>query len=244
MNCKFARSDPNREIQSLRLASYNVRKAIGLDRRRNPSRILEVISSLDADIVALQEADKRLGQRVSPFDVNQIVERTGLVPADLGGNKVSLGWHGNALLVHPDITISSIKLLSLPGLEPRGAISASLQLKYSSVRIMATHLGLTRRSRQKQCDLIHHEINASNDSHSIILGDFNEWRSVGSLEALTRSHHILSPGHSFHASRPFVKLDRFALSKGLKVQNTGIKLSRLSKIASDHLPVWVDIRLE
>src|SRR3954451_9148933 len=45
------------------VASYNMRKAIGLDRRRDPQRILDVLHQIDADVVALQEADKRFGSR-------------------------------------------------------------------------------------------------------------------------------------------------------------------------------------
>ena len=41
------------------VASYNMRKAIGLDRRRDPQRVLDVLHQIDADVVALQEADKR-----------------------------------------------------------------------------------------------------------------------------------------------------------------------------------------
>ncbi|MGB0968912.1 MAG: endonuclease/exonuclease/phosphatase family protein, partial [Halocynthiibacter sp.] len=48
---------------SLRIASYNIRKCIGLDRRRDPHRTAGVIQALRADIVLLQEADKRLGAR-------------------------------------------------------------------------------------------------------------------------------------------------------------------------------------
>ena len=48
---------------SITVASYNVRKAIGTDRRRNPQRVLDVLHEMDADVVALQEADKRFGGR-------------------------------------------------------------------------------------------------------------------------------------------------------------------------------------
>ena len=48
---------------SITVASYNVRKAIGTDRRRNPQRVLDVLHEIDADVVALQEADKRFGGR-------------------------------------------------------------------------------------------------------------------------------------------------------------------------------------
>ena len=46
---------------TITVASYNMRKAIGTDRRRNPQRVLDVLREIDADIVALQEADKRFG---------------------------------------------------------------------------------------------------------------------------------------------------------------------------------------
>src|SRR6187431_849000 len=45
------------------VASYNMRKAIGTDRRRNPGRVLQVLEEIGADVVALQEADKRVGTR-------------------------------------------------------------------------------------------------------------------------------------------------------------------------------------
>ncbi len=38
----------------LKVASYNIRKAIGLDRKRDPDRIISVLREVDADIIALQ----------------------------------------------------------------------------------------------------------------------------------------------------------------------------------------------
>lgn len=50
-------------MKTIRVASYNIRKAIGTDRRRVPERVIEVLNELDADIIALQEADRRFGVR-------------------------------------------------------------------------------------------------------------------------------------------------------------------------------------
>ena len=50
---------------TITVASYNMRKAVGTDRRRRPDRVLAVLKEIDADIVALQEADKRFGDRKS-----------------------------------------------------------------------------------------------------------------------------------------------------------------------------------
>src|SRR4249919_2655083 len=48
---------------TITVASYNMRKAIGTDRPRRPDRVLHVLQEIDADVVALQEADKRIGGR-------------------------------------------------------------------------------------------------------------------------------------------------------------------------------------
>jgi endonuclease/exonuclease/phosphatase family metal-dependent hydrolase len=41
----------------LRVASYNIHRAIGRDGRYEPGRILRVAQELNADIIALQEVD-------------------------------------------------------------------------------------------------------------------------------------------------------------------------------------------
>ena len=51
--------------RSFKVASYNIHKAVGLDRRRDPDRVVAVLRELDADIIALQEADLRTGTRAS-----------------------------------------------------------------------------------------------------------------------------------------------------------------------------------
>ena len=60
----MAASGDNRAME-LTFASYNIHKAVGLDRRRDPDRIINVLREIDADVIALQEADRRFGQRAS-----------------------------------------------------------------------------------------------------------------------------------------------------------------------------------
>src|SRR5205809_3716753 len=55
----------DRVSRCITLASYNMHKAVGLDGRRDPHRVLKVLQEIDADVVALQEADKRIGGRGS-----------------------------------------------------------------------------------------------------------------------------------------------------------------------------------
>src|SRR5437868_4297491 len=101
-----------------RVASYNMRKAIGTDRRRRPERTIEVLNELGADVIALQEADKRFGSRDSALPFHLLDEHSGYKPVSLSHRSNSIGWHGNALLVKKEIEILDCGIIHLPSLEP------------------------------------------------------------------------------------------------------------------------------
>lgn len=227
----------------LRIASYNVRKAVGLDRRRDPRRILDVIAGLDADVVALQEADLRLGARPSAFDAREILERTGMRPLPVSTEGPSMGWHGNAVLVRDGVTLLDAERLVLPALEPRGAVLTHLETTEGGLLLVGTHLGLTRRFRRRQAEAIRAALEARDEEAAVVMGDFNEWRSVGGLDPFLRDFSLHAPGRSFHASRPVAALDRIALSPQVTLNRAGVVETPLARRASDHLPVWADISL-
>lgn len=222
----------------LRIGSYNIRKARGLDQKTRPDRILKVINDMDADVLVLQEADKRLGPRVPAIPRDMIERETDLQLVEVSKNQVSLGWHGNAILVRKGLEPFGFELIDLPGLEPRGAVRVDFQggIGFS---VIATHLGLLRRSRKAQLQTI----NASvlNCPKAIIAGDMNEWSSSGGFEPLQERFKVYSPGHSFHARRPIAALDRFALSRKTTMCDAGVIQTPLAERASDHLPIWCDV---
>ncbi len=74
-------------VTRLRLASYNIRKAVGLDWRRDPARIVAVANTLRADVLVLQEADLRLGPRPGAIPRSLIERETDYEIVD-----VALGW--------------------------------------------------------------------------------------------------------------------------------------------------------
>ena len=133
----------------LRIASYNMRKAMGTDRKRDPARILRVIQTLAADIVVLQEADMRLGPRPSALPMDQVTAQTGLIAVPVP-SEVSIGWHGNAVLLRPEAELIEVKHLNLPGMEPRGAMVVDFDLRDIPLRIIATEL----RKRLRKTDFI------------------------------------------------------------------------------------------
>ncbi len=223
----------------MKLASYNIRKAIGLDRRRKPGRIIDVINALDADVVVLQEADKRLGARPTALPRTMLEAHSDFTPAPVAGNDVSLGFHGNAILVRKGLNITNARTIPLPGFEPRGAVAVEIA---NRINIAGVHLGLMRRHRRSQLAAL---LAALKDSNlpTAILGDFNEWSPDSGLEALQGHYAVISPGHSYHAARPLAALDRVALSPQLVLRHAGVSETALARIASDHLPIWAELDL-
>ncbi len=224
----------------LRLATWNIRKCIGLDRRRDPHRTARVIRELQADIVALQEADRRLGQRPAALRAEMVEAETGLVPVDAGGHEPSIGWHGNALLVSRQAQVLDCHGLHLPGIEPRGALIVDLRIDGRDLRCVATHLGFLRRYRRQQMATIRTYIDNLPQRPTAILGDFNEWSPHHGLEPLS-DFSVCAPGRSFHAARPVAPLDRIATDAAWTVRASSVVETRETRVASDHLPVWADV---
>jgi endonuclease/exonuclease/phosphatase family metal-dependent hydrolase len=218
----------------LRIASYNIRKAVGLDRRRDPMRILNVLNTLDADVIALQEVDLRLGPRPSALCRNMIAAETDFEVVPVARNDVSLGWHGNAILVRKGMAYGAVTHIDLPGLEPRGAVRVDLP----QLSVVATHLGLMRRNRVGQLRAIAKAV-AGRD-RVVVAGDFNEWSPHKGLEVLAE-FDVHAPGHSFHAARPIAALDRIAVSRGMTVRDAGVMQTGFARHASDHLPIWAEV---
>jgi len=227
------------------VASYNMRKAIGSDRRRRPDRILDVLNEIDADVIALQEADRRFGERSSALPPALIAEHTPYVPVPFTNRPNGLGWHGNALLVRRGIEVMHRNPLHLPTLEPRGAVMADLRIGRLVLRVIGMHLDLSGLLRRRQAHAILATI-AAQPVHLpvVMMGDFNEWRRKGGcLTDFAQDHDFAATGPSFHARRPVGKLDRIVVSRDLRVDAAGTHHSLRARIASDHLPVWAKLSL-
>ncbi len=229
----------------LKVATYNIRKCVGLDRKRNPARILDVLNEIDADIITLQEADRRFGARESCLPAAMIAAETPwqIVPFNIrpGG----IGWHGNAILVRRDTDIRHARPLDLPTLEPRGAVEAELVVGGRHVRIVGVHLDLSGLWRRRQVKaLLAHNESAARYMPTIMMGDFNQWSDRGALSEFAFHHHrIVKTPKSFHSAKPVARLDRIIVSHDITVCGSGAHMSSLALRASDHLPVWANLML-
>lgn len=228
----------------LTFASYNIRKTIGLDRRRDPERILAILNEIGADVVALQEADRRFGQRLTTLP-RQMLEEHHWQIAPVAARPLSIGWHGNALLVRRGIEILGAQPLTLPTLEPRGAVQVDLAANGQRVRVVGMHLDLSGLRRRHQLQAVLGQLAGNAEPcPTVLMGDFNEW-SVrgGSLRAFDGHWHVLAPGRSFPSRQPVAQLDRIVVSRDWRCAGQGVHHSALAARGSDHLPVWAKLAL-
>ncbi|WP_306112663.1 MULTISPECIES: endonuclease/exonuclease/phosphatase family protein [unclassified Roseovarius] len=220
----------------MRIASYNIRKAVGLDWRRDADRIADVLAEIDADIVVLQEADRRVGNRAGVLPLDRLADELRYDLVDLSIRPLSHGWHGNAILFRNDIPVARTRRIDIPTIEPRGAVSAILS--DPPVEIIGVHLGLTPGKRRQQMTSLNHYI--ENAPHPVVIaGDFNEWKT--DIEVFKETGRMISPGHSYHSARPRAALDRFVIAGPISHEASFVHKSELARVASDHLPIVMEI---
>ncbi len=227
---------------TIKVASYNIHKGIGTDRKRDPARILKVLGEMDADIVCLQEADLRFGTRTSVLPRFLIESHSDYIPVPLDVQADSMGWHGNAILVRRGIAVESHDIIHIPCLEPRGVVTATLRIGGTSVSVFGMHLDLSGLWRVRQaCAIAALAQAARAKGPTVLMGDLNEWRAnSGCFREFGRHFAVLDPGPSFPSRRPLGRLDRIMHCERLVDKGCGVHRSALASTASDHLPVWAE----
>lgn len=237
-------------MSELIVSSYNIHKAVGTDMRRDPARTVQVIREIGADIVALQEVDRRFGDRRGVLDPELLQSETGLTPVALTdrlGTRAH-GWHGNLLLLR-GAEVEQAQAVTLPGLEPRGAIIADIRMNGQPLRIITAHLGLLHQSRLLQAQFLTKEIDSGDGRPTLVMGDFNEWRLGAGcslmplrrgLRAVKRSADTIA---SFPAQMPMLPLDRIIGCRRAEVFDLRAHDSALARKASDHLPIRAALKL-
>jgi endonuclease/exonuclease/phosphatase family metal-dependent hydrolase len=230
----------------MKVASYNIHKCRGADRTVRPDRIVEVIGEIGADVVALQEVDRRFGKKGGLLDPAAIRRETGMQLLVQSDSPHRHGWRGNALLVRGEPQAYRRSRLKLPGLEPRGAIVVEMDLGEGEFRVIAAHLGLFRLSRVDQVGALLAAFMDLPPMPTILLGDLNEWRRRrrSSLDGLEATFGAAPTILSFPARRPIFALDRILGWPSSLIGDLAVHDTPLARRASDHLPLAATANME
>jgi endonuclease/exonuclease/phosphatase family metal-dependent hydrolase len=229
-------------LASFTIATYNVHKCVGLDRRRDPRRVAGVIRELQADVIGLQEVDNRSGGARESAQMDFLAKETGYEAVPGPTIKVSNGHYGNALLTRWPVVENRGIDLCFSCREPRGAIGATLSIHNIPVRVIVTHLGLSLEERRFQIRRLVNFLEERSDLLTVLLGDINEWFPVS--WGLRQIHRKLGKSPtllSFPSWRPLLGLDRIWVKPREAMRKIRVHRTKLSRIASDHLPVVAEL---
>lgn len=240
---------PARRHVDVRVATYNIHRCRGMDRRTMPSRVAEVIRGLNADVVALQEV---IG--AGPAGSGQAEEI---------GAAVGMGWvmtsvrqlrnhlFGNVVLSRFPVVHHSQYDLSWRACEPRACQRADLDLGGGHpLHIYNVHLGTAVLERRYQATRLAGFVHDRRvEGPKIILGDFNEWMrglATKTLSGLFESIDIyahLKRRRTYPGIFPFLHLDHIYYEGQVEVRGVELVRSRAALMASDHLPLVANLRI-
>jgi endonuclease/exonuclease/phosphatase family metal-dependent hydrolase len=231
-------------VTGLTVSTWNIHKGVGADRRRDLDRTAAVIGEIAPDIMALQEADTRFGTRRGLLDLNALARDYGLMAVPMSGGDPAHGWHGNVLLLR-EAEVQALHRITLPGLEPRGALITDLVHNGRPLRVIAAHLGLWAGSRAAQIKHLMVLLADMDDRPRLLMGDLNEWRGTGgaALGHLGGYFQDTVALPSFPARYPLAALDRMMASAPARLTEGAVHDTPLARRASDHLPLKAKLDL-
>jgi endonuclease/exonuclease/phosphatase family metal-dependent hydrolase len=239
-----------------RLLTYNVHRCQGTDRAISPQRIATVIAATGADVVALQELDVN---RARSGRVDQAATIARLLAMKFHFHpawKMAEERFGDAVLSRFPLRL--VHAAKLPGhprgwRERRGAVWVSVEVGDHTVQVVNTHLGLVRHERRVQTEALfgpHWLGHPSCRSPLILCGDFNSLpgslvhrRCLESLRDVHRCLKSSRPRRTYPTRLPVASIDHVFLSEEFTVRHVEVVRTPLSRLASDHYPLLVELEL-
>lgn len=223
----------------VKIMSYNVRSAKGMDNVRDCGRVAKVILEQQPDLVAVQELDSMTNRCGKKYILGEIAQLTGMYPEYFPAIKFDGGKYGIGILSKEKPL--AVQGYPLPGREEKRAL---LVAEFQDYMFACTHLSLTEEDRLESLEIIG-KIAAASQKPFYFAGDLNDTPGSPFLDGLQKNFRILNDvkAQTFPAPLPDRTLDYIAVWKG-----TAPKLDVVSKevvdepMASDHRPVCVVLR--
>jgi endonuclease/exonuclease/phosphatase family metal-dependent hydrolase len=228
-------------VPTLRLLSYNVRSM-----RDDRAALGRVISAAEPDVACIQEAPRFLRWRSL---CGQLARTSGLVVVS-GGRPAAANLILSNLAV--DVVTTVDVLLTRDGrLHQRGTAIAVLRYAGSTFAVAGTHLDVAPAPRLRHVTELHAAIAAHvpRDVPSVIAGDINErpgspaWQALSGLRQ--DAHAVAGTGDGFtsEATNPRQRIDGVFVDPRITVRSCTVIDSDDTRIASDHLPILVELDL-
>lgn len=239
----------DRRWRTLRVATYNIHRCRGLDGRTNPARIADVIRAIEPDVIALQEVVGASPH--APGHAEELGALLGMGWVMAPARHLRNALFGNVVLSRFPIRHHTQYDLSWKTCEPRCCQRVDIDVDGDTLHLYNVHLGtafLERRHQAERLSTILHDRRVGEPK--IVLGDFNEWmRGLATailsdrLQSIDLRRH-LRRRRTYPGVFPVLHLDHIYYAGNVEVAKLDLPRTRLSLMASDHLPLVADLRIE
>jgi endonuclease/exonuclease/phosphatase family metal-dependent hydrolase len=235
-------------MNRIRIATYNIHKCVGLDRRFSPERIADVLRELDADIIALQEVLCHTNPQNGRENQAEFLARELDMEFSLGENRLHKGGrYGNAVLTRLPLKETENFDISIEKREPRGCLRAEIEIDTTrSLHFFNLHMGTSFFERRRQVHKLLDENVLEQRKFAgsrIIAGDFNEWTNglttrlfKANFKTVDARLHLGKP-RTFPGVLPMFHLDHIYFDESFRLKTAALHRSRKALVASDHLPI-------
>lgn len=240
-------------MKPLRIATYNIHKCVGIDRRYSPERIAEVLREIDADVVAMQEVLCHSKSQERDHQAGYIAAELNMDYRFGENRKIKGGDYGNVILSRLPIESAENYDISIHKYEPRGCLRAEISVNGGQpLHFVNIHMGTSYFERRKQVHklLAGHVLDDPNlVGRRIVAGDFNEWTSGLTTRLFKENFRSVDPkldlgsSRSFPGILPILHLDHVYFDKDFRLVKAYLHKTRASLLASDHLPVVAEFEM-
>lgn len=236
-NPVFAGSKPG----SVKILSYNVRNCRGMDEVTAYERVARIISRINADFVALQELDSVTERSKRTHVLGELARRTGMVATYRASINYQGGKYGIGFLTKRKPL--KTEAIALPGTEEQRSL---LLVEMDDMVVCCTHFSLTQADREKSIGLIN-QLVAKYRKPVFLAGDLNAEIRSPEMKSLVEKWEILNDveAPTIPAEKPDRCIDYIAALKN-PLFRIGVVSRKVESepVASDHLPVWVEVKIE
>ena len=235
-----AQSYPQTE-NTVRIMSYNIQNGRGMDNKVDYRRIADVIAGVAPDVVALQELDSVTNRSGGTDVLSRLATFTAMYSVYGASIPFDGGKYGIAVLSKEKPV--AWKRIPLPG---RDEARSLLLVEFKDYLFCCTHLSLNGDDRLASVAIINQAVK-DYDKPVILAGDMNDTPETPVLEAFKQSWNMLSNPQlpTYPSDKPDSAID-YIFGYTPKGYTYSVWQTRVlnEPVASDHLPVFADVRLK
>ena len=235
---KYQYAKPDKGV--VRILTYNVRNCRGMDDKIDYERIAAIINAILPQVAALQELDSATTRSKGRFVLKSVAEKCGMKYFYGASIPYQGGKYGIGILSHE--TPLKTSFLPLPGREEKRGL---LMAEFKDYIFFCSHFSLTEADRVTSVQLINKK---GKELHKrvILAGDLNASPESEAINSLSGNWINLSGKQpTFPSPEPGTCIDYIWGYNCCNFTYNIIKQEVVpEKVASDHRPVFVDVRFK